>query len=163
MDVLDVLHPFAGGVFPCSQVAVHDGDIGGVDLQEEGNCAFITKVILEASFDFLPFLEVDPVVKVATDEDKGSDSNHIVAGQVDIRLVAVGCELMEVGLHHLPPVVNYLVVVADQHVEGTQLHHLLQTDHQDVRLLHWEIKQLLLVLLPQLLWVHCIAVPSQDE
>lgn len=163
MDVLDVLLPLAGGVFAGSQVAIHDGDVGGVNLQKEGNGSLISEIVLEASFDFLPLVHVDPVVESATDEDQSGNADHVVATQVDICLIAVGCHLVQVGFNHLPPVLHDLVVAADQHVKGVQLHHFLQTDHQNIGFVDWNIEQFFLVLLGEFLRVNSIAVPGEDE
>ena len=163
MDVLNVLLPLAGCVFTCGKVAVHDGEVGGVNLQEECDGPFVAEVVLEAGLDLLPLVHVDPVVECAADEDQGGNADHIIAAEVDIGLVAVGSRLAQVGLDHLAPVLDDLVVAADEHVEGVQLHHLLQADHQDVRLVHREVEQLLLVLLRQLLGVDRVAVPGEDE
>lgn len=66
-------------------------------------------------------------------------------------------------LDHLTPPVQHIFRAADEDIEGVQLHHFLQTNHQNVSLIWRKGKQLFPISLRKLLRVHCIAVPREDE
>jgi hypothetical protein len=133
VDVLYVLQSFSGRVFARGEVAVGDGEVGGVDLQEEEDGALVAQTVLEARLDLEPLVLLHPVEQRPVHEDEGGHPHHVVAGEVDERPSVLHRSVVQVLLYDSPPPTHHALVVAQQHVVGVQLYHLLQTDHHHVR------------------------------
>jgi hypothetical protein len=75
-------------------MAVHNSQVGRIDLQEEGNGAFISETVFKASLYLLPFTQIHPIVKSSTDENQSSYTDHIVAGQINVCFIIIDADFL---------------------------------------------------------------------
>lgn len=160
MDILDILQPLGRCFLSSSEMAIDEGDEGGVDLHEEHNSPLIAQVILEASLDLRPLMLINPVKIPATDKDKRSNANHIIAGKMHKRLTNILPHIIQMLLNNLLPLANDSLIITNEDIKRTQLNHFLQAHHHHISLIHRKVEQLIEVTYCYLLGVNCVAVPG---
>lgn len=99
-------------------------------------------------------------MEVFLDKDEGADADHVRRGQIVVMfggIFAVDGLLNEVSPPH-----GDVLVVANQHVIGAELDHLLETDHNQVNIVFVEPEKFVGLLLvdEEAVRVDIVAVPG---
>jgi hypothetical protein len=114
MNVLYVLLALVAEIFAGSQMAIDNGEIGGVYLKEQQDSSLVSKTILEAGLDLQPLIVAHSLLQRLVHEDQGGDSHHMTTGKIDKIFVAV----FKMFLQNISPSFDRGVVVFDQYVIG---------------------------------------------
>jgi hypothetical protein len=114
VNVLYVLLALVAEIFAGSQMAIDNGEIGGVNLKEQQDSSLVSKTILKAGLDLQPLIVAHSLLQRLVHEDQGGDSHHMTAGEIDEIFVAI----VKMFLQNISPSFDGGVVVFDQYVIG---------------------------------------------
>ena len=121
-------------------MTIDEGNEGGIDLHKEDYSSFVAQTVLETSLNFTPLMLTNPVEIFSINKDKGSYTYHIIAGQMDERFPDILAHIIQMFFYHSFPFANYSLIIANEHIERTQLDHFLETDHHHISFVHGEIE-----------------------
>jgi hypothetical protein len=102
---------------------------------------------------------VDSVEKMATDVDKGGDTDHIIAGEVYEGLPHVLSDIAEMFFDNFFPPGHNADIVAHQHIKTAQFDHFLQAHNYHISFIYLKVKQFIQISGGDLIRIDDVAIP----